>query len=169
MGQGAMKSIPGIPLAHHCSMGIVISEDMNVHASDSLLSHHSLLTHQAILLVEDQPDLRLLVKRIPEIKGYTWVKATNGREALSVIQQHPSIGLILSDDFMPEMDGLQLLQTLRQNPMNRRIRFILITGNRSDQNRHRALRESAFAILANHSLHAELYLSLEQGIFPQAA
>ncbi len=150
-------------------MGIAISEDMNVPASDSVLSPHSLLTHQTILLVEDLPDLRLLVKRILEIKGYTWVKATNGREALSVIQQHPSIGLILSDDFMPEMDGLQLLQTLRQNPMNRRIPFILINGNRSDQIRHRTLRERVFAILANPSLQAELYQSLEQGISPQAA
>ena len=121
-------------------IGMVISQDRKMDASDSLPPYHSPPKHQTILLVEDQPDLRLLLKRILEIKGYTCLEAKDGREALSILQQHPSIGLILSDYFMPGMDGLQLLQAFRQNPMNRNIPFILVTGNWSDQVRHRALR-----------------------------
>ena len=138
-------------------------------ASDSLPPYHSPPKHQTILLVEDQPDLRLLLKRILEIKGYTCLEAKDGREALTILQQHPSIGLILSDYFMPGMDGLQLLQAFRQNPMNRNIPFILVTGNWSDQVRHWALRKAAFAMLAKPSLQAELFQLLEQEISPQAA
>ena len=157
------------PLHIPGSMDMVISQNRKMDASDSLPSHQGPPKHQTILLVEDQPDLRQLLKRILEIKGYTCLEAKDGREALSILQQHPSIGLILSDYFMPGMDGLQLLQAFRQNPMNRKIPFILVTANWSDQLRHQALCEGAFAILAKPYLHDELFQLLEQGISPQAA
>ncbi len=143
------------------SIRMAISHNTNMGAPDSP-------KHQTILLVEDQPDLRLLLKQILEIRGYTCLEAANGVEALSIIHQHPFISLILSDYLMPGMDGLQLLQALRQNPMKPAIPFILVTGNWSDQLRHRALGEGAFAIVAKPYLHAEFLQLLEQGFSPQA-
>ncbi|HNP59855.1 MAG TPA: response regulator [Nitrospirales bacterium] len=125
--------------------------------------------HRTIILVENQPDLRWLLKLRLEINGYTCLEAGNGMEALSLIQQHPSIGPILSDDLMPGMNGLQLLQELRLNFMNRAIPFILITATWSDEFRHQVLSEGAFAVLPKPYHHSDLLQLLEQGIFPQAA
>ncbi len=142
------------------------SEDMDMLASDSLPSFPK---HRTIILVEDQLDLRWLLKRRLEINGYTCLEAENGIEALSLIQQHPSISLILSDYLMPGMNGLQLLQALRLNSINRAIPFILVTATWSDQLRHQALSEGAYAILSKPYHHSDLLQLLGQGISHQAA
>lgn len=134
--------------------------------SDSLPSFRK---HRTIILVEDQPDLRWLLKRRLEFHGYTCLEAKNAIEALSLIQQHHSISLILSDYLMPGMNGLQLLQALRLNFMNRAIPFILVTATWSDQLRHQALSEGAFAVLSKPYHHNDLLQLLGQGISPQAA
>jgi two-component system chemotaxis response regulator CheY len=138
-------------------------------ASDSSFSPHSFVNRQTILLVEDQPELRWMLKRLLESKGYGCLEAENGVEGLSVIDHHPSIGLILSDYLMPRMDGLLLLQALRQHPIKRRIPFILVTANSSGSLRDQALREGAFAILSKPYVHTELFQFLEQGMSSQAA
>ena len=137
--------------------------------SDALCALPSLVKPRTILLVEDHPDLRLLLKRRLEIKGYGCLEAENGVEALSVIEQHPAISLILSDYLMPRMDGLLLLQALQQLPVQRKIPFILVTANCSASLRDMALREGAFAILSKPYLHTELFQFLEQGMSSQAA
>jgi len=53
--------------------------------------------------------------------------------------------------------------------MNCEIPFILVTGNWSDQYRHRILRKAAFEMLAKPSLQAELFQHLKQQISPQVA
>lgn len=137
--------------------------------SDAFRAPGSLVRPGTILLVEDQPDLRFLLKRLLESKGYACLEAANGAEALLVVNQHPSINLILSDYLMPRMDGLLLLQALQQLPVQRKIPFILITANWSSSLRDQALREGAFAILSKPYLHTELFQFLEQGMSSQAA
>ena len=66
-----------------------------------------------MLIVDDETDLELLIrqkfrKQIRE-NEFDFVFAHNGHEALAQIDQHPDIGLVLSDINMPEMDGLTLL------------------------------------------------------------
>ena len=112
------------------------------------LSPHSLSTPRTIILVEDQTDLRLLLKRIVERKGYICLEASTGLAVLSMISPHPALDLILFDYQIPEMDGLQLLQALRLNPFTHNIPFILISVNRANFLHQQALREGAFAILS---------------------
>ena len=150
-------------------MQMAITPWRDLGAPNSSVSSQILPRNQTIILVEDQSDLRWLLKRRLEINGYTCLEAANGREALSLIQQHPSIRLILSDYMMPEMNGLQRLHVLRQAPMNRKIPFILITASWSDQLQHQVMRAGAFAILAKPYHHGELVELLEQGLSTQAA
>lgn len=137
--------------------------------SDSFGALPKLVKPRTILLVEDHPDLRFLLKRLLESRGYACLEAENGLEALLVIDQQPSINLILSDYLMPRMDGLLLLQALQKLPVHRRIPFILITANWSASLRDLALREGAFGILAKPYRHTELFQFLEQGMSSQAA
>lgn len=142
---------------------------MELEAPNSWVSPHFLSKNQTIILVEDQSDLRWLLKRRLEINGYTCLEAANGREALSLIHQHPSIRLILSDYLMPEMNGLQLLHALRESPTIRKIPFILVTASWSDHLQHQALNAGALAILAKPYHHGELVQLLDQGLSTQAA
>ena len=71
-----------------------------------------------ILVVDDEPDLEVLVKqkfrkKIRE-QEYEFVFANNGRHALEQLSQHTDVDIVLSDINMPEMDGLTLLTKLSE-------------------------------------------------------
>jgi two-component system, cell cycle sensor histidine kinase and response regulator CckA len=64
---------------------------------------------ETILLVEDQTEVRKLVREILEMNGYTVVAASEGLEALEICKQHEGpIHLMLSDVVMPQMGGREL-------------------------------------------------------------
>ncbi|TFL16718.1 response regulator [Jannaschia formosa] len=85
-----------------------------------------------ILVVDDMSTSRGLLLQALDSLGIRNVSyATDGKDAIQKARTHPP-HLVLSDLYMPEMNGLQLLQHLRHDPTTRRIGFILITG-RSDE------------------------------------
>jgi|TARA_B100000959_G_C14696318_1_gene506904 CheY-like chemotaxis protein len=62
-----------------------------------------------ILLVEDEPAIRSLIRRMLEGAGYELLIARNGNEALTVAKQHRGvIDLLLTDIVMPRMNGFEL-------------------------------------------------------------
>lgn len=68
-----------------------------------------------VLVVEDSPSAREVVMRILRRQGYNVIGAASGREALDAVHHmHPD--LVLLDVMMPEMDGMTLLATLRDEP-----------------------------------------------------
>lgn len=80
-----------------------------------------------ILVVEDNEEmLAMLVKRLSP-HNYRVVTATNGLEALKVLDQE-YVDLIVSDVMMPEMDGFQFLEKLRSNVKYSHIPVILLTA-----------------------------------------
>jgi CheY-like chemotaxis protein len=66
-----------------------------------------------ILVVDDEPDIRLLTKLNLERDGHRIVTASNGSEALAAVQEAPP-DLILLDVMMPEVDGWAVLDELKQ-------------------------------------------------------
>lgn len=66
-----------------------------------------------VLIVEDDAALSEALCETLQIEGYRVISARNGIEALSQLRKH-AVGLVVSDVQMPEMDGLQLLQNLKQ-------------------------------------------------------
>ena len=71
--------------------------------------------HETVLLVEDETPLRRLTARHLRSEGYSVLEATNGREAMQVLDKHsgPPIAALVTDVVMPEMNGLQLAEQLR--------------------------------------------------------
>jgi len=68
---------------------------------------------ETILLVEDEPAVRDLAQRILRRKGYRVIVASNGREALDLVErQEGPIDLLVTDLIMPQMDGRELAQRL---------------------------------------------------------
>ncbi len=70
-----------------------------------------------ILLVEDDASSRLYLENLLEINNYTFFSAENGIEGLNLFDEH-NIDLVISDIQMPIMDGLELLEAIREKKSN---------------------------------------------------
>lgn len=91
-----------------------------------------------ILLAEDQEtNLDMLMKYL-EIKGFHVIPARNGREAIERIEKE-GLDLILMDIQMPEIDGLQAIQMIREDPQLRSIPIFALTALAMPGDRERCL------------------------------
>jgi CheY-like chemotaxis protein len=68
---------------------------------------------QQILVIDDEPALRALLRNFLEDEGYRVCLAHDGQQALSLFEQ-AQVDLIITDIFMPERDGLEVISTMRQ-------------------------------------------------------
>lgn len=85
------------------------------------------IAYGPLLIVEDVPNILELLSVTLKFKGYPVITATNGEEALKLIEQeHPA--LIVSDILMPKMDGFQLIQRLRTHPKTSQIPIIILSA-----------------------------------------
>ena len=85
-----------------------------------------------LVIVEDSPTQRLFLKKILEKAGFEIADFPNGKEALPYIKQNPP-DLIISDINMPQMDGWEFIQHLKQDPSVRDIPVIFITATFKDK------------------------------------
>jgi two-component system chemotaxis response regulator CheY len=79
------------------------------------------------LVVDDSRAVRMIVCRTLREIGYEVGEAGDGLQALEALGRGGSVDLILADWNMPEMDGLELLQSVRANPAYRTIPVIMVT------------------------------------------
>jgi CheY-like chemotaxis protein len=70
---------------------------------------------ETLLIVEDEPSVRLLARRVLEARGYQVLMASNGQDALQVVRHHagPPIRLVVTDVIMPLMGGKEMAEWLR--------------------------------------------------------
>jgi PAS domain S-box-containing protein len=107
-----------------------------------------------LLFVEDEATLREhLAERLSD--DYLVDTAGNGNEALlAVVRAKPA--LVVTDIVMPDMDGVELLKTLRQTPSTRSIPVLLISGRAADDYRIEGFEEGADGFLAKPYTEREL-------------
>jgi two-component system, chemotaxis family, chemotaxis protein CheY len=80
------------------------------------------------LVVDDSRAVRMILARTLKELGYEVREAANGREALEVIEAEKNVvSLVLADWNMPEINGLDLLKRLRQNPDLSSLVVIMVT------------------------------------------
>ena len=117
---GAEEALPQIPDADAPAIAGAMS------AADTLARAAAAdLTGQGtILLVEDEEGLRALNARGLTSRGYTVLEASNGVEAIEVLEKQGHVDLVVSDVVMPEMDGPTLLKELRRRDPNVKVIFV---------------------------------------------
>lgn len=93
---------------------------------------------KTILYIEDNPDNRLLVRRILNAHGFRLLEAEHASKALEVLQSETP-DLILMDINMPEMDGYTLTAKIRRIPRLTTIPVIALTANVMKGDRERTL------------------------------
>jgi two-component system, OmpR family, KDP operon response regulator KdpE len=103
------------------------------------LDAESTTNHYRVLLVEDDPDSSMLLKRLLILSGFDVTSANNGIEGLKKTEQyHPDIALL--DLMMPDMDGWEMLKQLRQVSS---MPVIMITALNQSENVVNALKMGA--------------------------
>jgi len=81
---------------------------------------------KTILVVDDEPDIRSLMKDILESYGFETVLASSHKDCLEKLKDH-SPDLILLDIMMPEVDGWETLRAIKKNPGTRDIPVAMLT------------------------------------------
>jgi len=80
------------------------------------------------LVVDDSKTIRMIIRRVLIELGFEVCEAGNGVEALKVLdKEKAAVSLVLADWNMPEMNGLELVKSLRQNPEYASIKVIMVT------------------------------------------
>ena len=88
---------------------------------------------KAILLVDDDPDLRNLITRWLEREGYRVRSSANGHAALEVLAADPLPDLVLLDILLPKTNGLNVLRRLRAEERTRDLPVVMMTGLASEK------------------------------------
>jgi CheY-like chemotaxis protein len=99
----------------------------------------------AILIVDDSPEILNLLSLALGMRGFGIITAHNGQQALVALEQSQTLpALILSNMFMPIMDGLSLLAAVRGSALYAHIPFLLMTAAPQPE-----IRDEAFQLGAN--------------------
>ena len=87
------------------------------------------LINLGIIIVDDQVDHSQLMSEILQSAGYQSVLVANsGEEALEILDAQPGIGLVLLDLVMPGMNGYEVCEKIKENPVTQDICVIVVTG-----------------------------------------
>jgi CheY-like chemotaxis protein len=81
-----------------------------------------------VLVVDDEPDQRFLLRRVLQRAGHEVSEATDGAAALRAVQESPP-DLVVTDVMMPVMDGVELIRCLRGDPATAHIPILAASGD----------------------------------------
>jgi len=117
-----------------------------------------------ILVVDDEPDLEVLIKqkfrkKIRQ-KEYEFLFAENGKVALQKIVDNPEVDIVLSDINMPEMDGLTLLTKL--NELSPLIKSVIVSAYGDMGNIRTAMNRGAFDFITKPINFEDLTITMEK-------
>jgi DNA-binding NarL/FixJ family response regulator len=116
-----------------------------------------------LLLIDDDPNLILLVCDYLEFRGYTTLTATNGAEGLEILA-HTTPDLIICDVMMPGMDGYTFIQHLRQNPQTSWLPVIFLSAKGQTRDRIEGLNQGADVYLVKPFEPEELVAQVESSL-----
>ena len=91
---------------------------------------------QKVLIVEDQPITRTLLEDILKDE-YDVIMAVDGKDALERLQLEKDIDLVLLDVIMPELDGFEVCERIKENPATQDIPIIILTIMEQERNEAR--------------------------------
>jgi CheY-like chemotaxis protein len=93
---------------------------------------------KTVLIAEDNPTNRELLRELLEIRGYTVAEACNGKEALAKVEAAPP-DILLLDIGMPLMDGFAVVRSLRENPRFSALPVVAVTAYAMQGDREKIL------------------------------
>ncbi len=117
-----------------------------------------------ILIVEDNVLTQRVLSMALRSAGYTVVTAANGVEALERLADAP-VDLVVTDLAMPHMDGLTLLQHIRNNDQYAAVPVVMLTANGQTTVRNQALALGADGFLTKPTGSRELLETISRFVY----
>lgn len=123
----------------------------------------SSLDQKQLLLIDDDPNLILLVKDYLEFRGYAVTTSENGRDALEVLERELP-DMIICDVMMPEMDGYAFVKSVRENPRTNFIPILFLSAKGQSQDRVKGLNTGADVYMVKPFEPEELVAQVESSL-----
>lgn len=118
-----------------------------------------------VLVVDDSKSFRLYVTHLLNLHLFQVHSAANGEEALSILEEEPDIGLIITDYNMPVMDGLELTKRIRRKHKKETHAIIVISSSQDEDNASRFLKFGANDYVkkpfTTEEFFSRIYLNIE--------
>ena len=118
-----------------------------------------------VLVVDDEPNIVMSLRFLMEREGYDVVVAPTGRAALDALDQGPA-DLVLLDVMMPELDGFEVCQRIRDNPAWRETRIVMLTAKGRDVEREKGIALGADAYVTKPFSTRELVARVKTMLGP---
>ena len=115
---------------------------------DKLHRSDEALVGKKVLVVDDDVRNIFALSSVLERRGMIVQTAGTGREAIELLDSTHDFAIVLMDIMMPEMDGYETMQVIRQNPMFRRLPIIALTAKAMKGDREKCLEAGASEYLA---------------------
>lgn len=114
-----------------------------------------------ILVVEDSPTERQLIRKMLEEKGYRVAEAADGNAALAAVQREKP-ALLLLDVVLPGPNGFQICRQLKGSPDTRDIRIVLVSSKNQEADRFWGLKQGADEYLVKPFKSEDLLASVRR-------
>ena len=115
---------------------------------DRLHRSDDALVGKKVLVVDDDVRNIFALSSVLERRGMSVLTAGTGREAIATLESTPEVAIVLMDIMMPEMDGYETMQVIRQNVAFRRLPIIALTAKAMKGDREKCLEAGASEYLA---------------------
>lgn len=119
--------------------------------------------HKRLLLIDDDPNLIMLVQDYLEFRGYEVLTAENGRQGLEVLV-HTLPDLIICDVMMPELDGYSFVKQVREDPRTNLIPVLFLSAKGQSQDRVKGLTTGADVYMVKPFEPEELVAQVESSL-----
>jgi CheY-like chemotaxis protein len=117
------------------------------------------LRHRKVLVVDDDARNIFALTTLLESHEMDVISATNGRQAIEIIQNTSDIDVVLMDIMMPEMDGYETMREIRNDPQFRTLPILALTAKAMKGDREKCLDAGASDYIAK-PVNTEQLLSL---------
>jgi len=115
---------------------------------DRLHRSDEAMVGRKVLIVDDDVRNIFALSSVLERRGMSVLTAGTGREAIATVESTSDLSIVLMDIMMPEMDGYETMQVIRQNPQFRRLPIIALTAKAMKGDREKCLEAGASEYLA---------------------
>jgi len=127
---------------------------------DRLHRSDEALIGKKVLVVDDDVRNIFALSSVLERRGMMVLTAGTGREAIEMLESTPDVAIVLMDIMMPQMDGYETMQVIRQNALFRRLPIIALTAKAMKGDREKCLEAGASDYLAKPVNTEQLLSSL---------
>jgi CheY-like chemotaxis protein len=115
---------------------------------ERLHGSNDVLRNRRVLVVDDDARNIFALTTVLENQDMEVVSATNGRQAIEMIQNLPDLSVVLMDIMMPEMDGYETMREIRKQPEFRTLPILALTAKAMKGDREKCLQAGASDYIA---------------------